>query len=105
MHEAQGAPRNYLNRKHDKQLSRQMLLNNTKILRMENDTNRLNISETLTIRDKNHVINIKKATVMQETSSYKVRCPCSKKWLKTIVDVAATNNVPYNTVQYLYAVE
>ena len=82
MHRAEGAPGEHLSRKHDKQLSREMLVNNAQILLMESDTKRILLSKARCSTDKN--------LVMEETSSYTAPCFCCHKWFKTIVQVATT---------------
>ena len=53
VHKAQGAPRDHLFHQHNLHITRDALVNNTKIILTENDTNRLLISEALMIQNKN----------------------------------------------------
>ena len=58
MHKGSGAPKTHYNQVHDLPLTREDLEENTKILRRENDSYRLYITEALIIQSKNPVLNL-----------------------------------------------
>ena len=66
MHKASGAPKMHLNGSHNKPLTRETLVQNTKILRQENDPHRLLVMEALMIQQKNPSLN-QQATGYQRT--------------------------------------
>ena len=57
MHLANGGPKTHTSNHHNMQITREMLVNNTQILRFESDNNRLQITEALLINLKNPSIN------------------------------------------------
>ena len=57
MHKSSGAPKDHYNNKHNAGLSREALVNSTKIIRQENDPVRLMIFEALLIHIKRPSIN------------------------------------------------
>ena len=66
MHKGNGAPKDHCNKEHNQALSRDMLVTNTKILRIENDPNRLTIFEALLIHLRKPTMN-NQATGMSRT--------------------------------------
>ena len=58
MHVGSGAPKSHTRSHHRNTLTRDMLVNNTKIIRRENDKTRLHIYEALIIQQQNPVINM-----------------------------------------------
>ena len=66
MHKSDGAPKTHVNTVHNLQISRDTLVENTKILRVENDAYRLQILEALLIYQRNPSLN-KQHTGMSRT--------------------------------------
>ena len=71
MHKGSGAIKDHMERCHNLPLTRDALVNNTKILRTNNDTSRLLITEALLIHAKNPALN-KQATGL--TRTLKLHC-------------------------------
>ena len=57
MHKGGGAPKSHHENVHDLPITRNILVNNTKIIKAENDNNRLMIIEALLIQSKQPVLN------------------------------------------------
>ena len=71
MHKGSGAIKDHMERCHNLPLTREALVNNTKILRTNNDSSRLLITEALLIHAKNPALN-KQATGL--TRTLKLHC-------------------------------
>ena len=57
MHLGSGAPKTHTEQQHNTALNRELMVNNTKIIRRENDARRLKIYEALLIQQKRPFIN------------------------------------------------
>ena len=94
MHLGSGAPKSHTGSRHRDILTRDMMVNNTRIIRRENDKSRLPIYEALLIKRNNPIINKQDTGYQRTLKLFGQSAPRNSDSLATGAQVVTQQEVP-----------